>query len=265
MSVVWIVENPAAGTARITNLLCGFIAVRAFATVRSMLRVALCEPHSAGITPSIVLLEDHCTAGSRSLEKVVAEVRGVLTRNGWDGVQIVMVDSRDGASGTEDPGISRHVKIGNLVDCIRQLTSYASNSTLTGSRQLQEGDLRLDLDAGKVTCLACGQHDTLSPTETRLLRLLLENRDRVVTRSEVIGKVWNGTKIATRSLDAHISRLRKRIGFTGILLESAYGDGYRLSTGSGCEAASGRITASRGGSTGISRTAARAKANAWPR
>ncbi|NBQ54896.1 MAG: winged helix family transcriptional regulator [Proteobacteria bacterium] len=118
--------------------------------------------------------------------------------------------------------------------------------------------MRLDLDAGKATCLGCGQNDTLSPTETRLLRLLLEHRDRIVTRSEVIAKVWNGTKIAPRSLDAHISRLRKRIGFTGVVLESAYGDGYRLSTGAGCEAASGRMTASRGGSTGISRTAGKA-------
>ncbi len=258
MSVVWIVENPAAGTARITNLLCGFIAVRAFATVRSMLRVALCEPHSAILIPRVIVLGDRRVAGSGSSEKVVAEIRGALARNGWGGLQIVIVDGRDGASGTHEVGISYDVKIENLVECIRGLTTSDSNLTSAGIRQLQEGDLRLDMDAGTATCLGCGKNDTLSPTETRLLRLLLEHRDRVVTRSEVIAKVWNGTKIAPRSLDAHISRLRKRIAFTGIVLESAYGDGYRLSTGNGCEAASGRITASRGGSTGISRTAAKA-------
>jgi len=258
MSVVWIVENPAGGTTRITNLLCGFIAVRAFATLRSMLRVAQCEPHSASITPRIILLEEQCMVGSGSPEKVLSEIRAMLTRNGWDDVEIVLVDARDGASGTSEFGTSRHVKMENLVECVRQLTSNASNRMSVGIRQLHEGDLRLDLDAGKATCLGCGQSDTLSPTETRLLRLLLEHRDRIVTRSEVIAKVWNGTKIASRSLDAHISRLRKRIGFTGVVLESAYGDGYRLSTGNGCEAVSGRMTASRGDSTGISRTAVKA-------
>ena len=240
MTVVWIVENPASETSRMTSLLCGFVAVRAFATVRSMLRVASCEPLSPGGSPKIILLDREQVFVLQSSEAVISDIRLVLNRNGWGDVNLLVVDER-----RED-----------LVDRVRHLISNASPA-MAEVRQIHEGDLRVDLDAGKVICLACGQHDTLSPTETRLLRLLLEHRDRVISRAEVIAKVWNGTKIAPRSLDAHISRLRKRIGFTGVVLESAYGDGYRLSTGSGCEAASGRITTSQGGSTGIGRSAGR--------
>ena len=237
MAVVWIVENPAPGPARITSLLCGFVAVRAFASVRSLMRVASCDPLIPGTNPRLILVDREQLPTITTEVQVADDIRKVVARNGWNEVQIIPVEPGD-----------------DVVERVRQALTIAPNRP-SEFRTLQMGDLLLNLDACKASCRACGQVETLSPTEGRILRFLLAHHDRTITRQEVIGSVWNGVKIAPRNLDAHVSRLRKRIAFCGVKIESAYGDGYRISIGNGCEAASGRMATSRGGSTGLGRAA----------
>ena len=97
-----------------------------------------------------------------------------------------------------------------------------------GPRVLAAGELRLDLDAR--TAERQGRRLELSPREFDVLRVLLERRGRVVTRTELLERVW-GIRFdpQTNVVDTAIARLRRRVdrGRTP-LIETVIGEGYRL-------------------------------------
>jgi DNA-binding response OmpR family regulator len=58
-----------------------------------------------------------------------------------------------------------------------------------------------------------GSTETLSEREMELLRYLAENAERIVTREELLARVWGITAagIETRTVDMHIARLREKL------------------------------------------------------
>jgi two-component system OmpR family response regulator len=92
------------------------------------------------------------------------------------------------------------------------------------------GDLLMDLLSRRVT--RAGRTIELLPREFKLLEELLRSKDRVVTRTMLLERVWDYRFDPHTSLiDTHISRLRKKIdeGFDTTLLHTLRGVGYRLS------------------------------------
>src|SRR5262249_34577778 len=92
------------------------------------------------------------------------------------------------------------------------------------------GDLEMDLLAHAVT--RAGRKLVLLPREFQLLEELLRNKDRVLTRTALLERVWDYRFDPHTSLiDTHMSRLRKKIdeGFDRPLLHTVRGVGYRLS------------------------------------
>lgn len=71
---------------------------------------------------------------------------------------------------------------------------------------------------------------TLTPQEFRLLRYLLLNPNRVLTREMILSHIWDGNPdIETRVVDVYIGYLRKKIDFTEPkLIHSVRGFGYML-------------------------------------
>ena len=71
----------------------------------------------------------------------------------------------------------------------------------------------------------------LSDREVELLRYLLANPERPVSRDEILRHVWgiDPHKIETRTVDMHIAHLRKKLHDSDqSLLETVRGKGYRL-------------------------------------
>jgi len=70
----------------------------------------------------------------------------------------------------------------------------------------------------------------LSFQEFRLLRYLVEHREAVVTRQELMREAWPG-KVpgTTRTIDVHINRLRSKLGRAGDQIETVVRVGYRFS------------------------------------
>tara|TARA_B100002052_G_scaffold115452_1_gene106217 strand:- start:3 stop:275 length:273 start_codon:yes stop_codon:yes gene_type:complete len=69
----------------------------------------------------------------------------------------------------------------------------------------------------------------LRPKEYDLLKVLIENGDKLLSKSDLIKKVWPDKDVGSRVVDTNISRLRaelKRTGHPGILVVSKRG--YRL-------------------------------------
>jgi two-component system phosphate regulon response regulator PhoB len=69
----------------------------------------------------------------------------------------------------------------------------------------------------------------LTATEFRLLKLLMERRGRVQTRSRLLSDVWGYAEdVDSRTVDTHIRRLRRKLGGEAERVETVIGVGYRL-------------------------------------
>jgi DNA-binding response OmpR family regulator len=67
--------------------------------------------------------------------------------------------------------------------------------------------------------------------EFSLLFYLAENRNRSVSRSELLDKVWGfEAEVETRATDDTVKRLRKKLDYAGSLLkiETVWGYGFKL-------------------------------------
>ena len=88
------------------------------------------------------------------------------------------------------------------------------------------------LTAGNVTlntetfeCEIGGAAAALNRKEYELLRVLMENKGKVLSRDRLLIDVWGYDTGETRTLDNHVARLRK----LGVKIETVFGVGYKLS------------------------------------
>jgi len=69
----------------------------------------------------------------------------------------------------------------------------------------------------------------LTRREFELLKFLVENRNRVISRDRLLERVWGYERfIETRSVDVHVGRLRAKLGAAGRQIETVVGLGYRF-------------------------------------
>lgn len=69
----------------------------------------------------------------------------------------------------------------------------------------------------------------LTPTEFRLLTLLVERKGRVQSREQLLQDVWHyESLIDTRTVDTHMRRLREKLGKASRHLDTVRGVGYRF-------------------------------------
>ena len=69
----------------------------------------------------------------------------------------------------------------------------------------------------------------LTLKEFELLRYLMENQGLVLSRDQILEKIW-GYEFSgeTRTVDVHIRTLRQKLGESGFLIETVRGVGYRI-------------------------------------
>lgn len=69
----------------------------------------------------------------------------------------------------------------------------------------------------------------LTPNEYNLLTYLFENKDKAISRDELLNKIWGyDSEVETRAADDTVKRLRKKISKTNVLIETVWGFGFRL-------------------------------------
>ena len=75
---------------------------------------------------------------------------------------------------------------------------------------LESGPVRMDVERHVVT--VNGEHTALPLKEFELLEMLLRNAGRVLTRMQLIDRVWGSDYVGdTKTLDVHVKRLRSKI------------------------------------------------------
>src|SRR5581483_1303805 len=88
---------------------------------------------------------------------------------------------------------------------------------------------RLVADFDAVAVAVDDQAIRLTRREFELLRFLVRNKDRVVSRDRLLERVWGYDRlIETRSVDVHVGRLRSKLGPAGRQIETVIGLGYRF-------------------------------------
>lgn len=98
---------------------------------------------------------------------------------------------------------------------------------MTAAEVLRAGELELDPARGTVT--ADGQRIDLPPKEFALLRALMERKNRVLTRDELLDLAWGWDYDGTdRVIDGHIKKLRRALEKHAECIKTVVKRGYKL-------------------------------------
>ena len=92
---------------------------------------------------------------------------------------------------------------------------------------LRVGDLEINLDSKEV--MRSGNKISLTAKEFQLLEYLVRNKNKVVSRADIAGKVWDiGFDTGTNVIDVYINFLRKKIDkdYPAKLIHTQIGMGY---------------------------------------
>ena len=99
-----------------------------------------------------------------------------------------------------------------------------------GNQPEQYQDAHLLLDFQRKLAALDLERLRLTRKEYELLALLVQNAGDIVSREDLLMRVWGyNSQIRTRTLDVHIRRLRKKLGtYAELYIETIFGIGYRF-------------------------------------
>lgn len=155
-------------------------------------------------------------------------------RSDGNSVPIVFLTARDdpadlraGFTGGGDDYVTKPFSLEELLLRIEAVLRR-SGSDQTEPARLVCGDVVLDEDACRVW--RAGDEVSLSPTEFRLLRYLMLNRDRVVSKTQILDHVWDYDYVGDPSaVETYVSYLRRKLNDRDAqLLRTVRGFGYSL-------------------------------------
>jgi DNA-binding response OmpR family regulator len=110
------------------------------------------------------------------------------------------------------------------VKSILRRTSVEQNKV--ESEQIRHGDLIID--AGRREVTVAGEEIQLAPKEFDLLWELLDHRGLVLTRDQLLERVWGYTFAGdTRTVDVHVRQIRRKLGEASPIV-TVWGVGYKV-------------------------------------
>ena len=108
------------------------------------------------------------------------------------------------------------------------LRRSTTRRTLPEGGTLEQGPLRIDSGRREVT--VAGKEVQLAPKEFDLLWELLDHRGLVLTRDQLLERVWGYTFAGdTRTVDVHVGQLRRKLG-DACPIVTVWGVGYKVAT-----------------------------------
>lgn len=126
-----------------------------------------------------------------------------------------------------DDYITKPFSLRELAARVRAVLRRKSEGATTAPKVYQGAHLFADFDA--VVVSVDGQPIRLTRREFELLRCLVENRNRVLSRDRLLERVWGYDHyVETRSVEVHVGRLRAKLGAAGGQIETVVGLGYRF-------------------------------------
>jgi two-component system, OmpR family, response regulator len=155
-------------------------------------------------------------------------VRQLRAENNW--VPVMMVSAKDGpydqADGLDYGADDYLTKPFEYVVLLARLRALLRRQSDPRPPVLTHGDVALDPATREVTL--AGEAVSLSRREHELLEFFLRHPDRVVTKTELLDRVWDarGGGYEPNTVEVYVGYLRRKLGAR--LIETVRGAGYRL-------------------------------------
>ncbi|NDV46295.1 DNA-binding response regulator [Paludibacter sp. 221] len=155
-------------------------------------------------------------------------------RNGGNQIPIIFLTAKDtendmltGFSVGGDDYISKPFSLKEVSARVKAVLKRQAVEEVKPTNKFSYKDFSIDFDTkdiiiGKETVL-------LTKTEFELLEFLVKHQERIFSRDEIIDHIWQETPYITeRTVDVHITRLRKKLGAYASLITNRSGYGYRF-------------------------------------
>lgn len=185
--------------------------------------------------PPHVVVMDIMMDGMSGIEAV----RAMRSSKELKVVPVIMLTAKDteldkiiGLDSGADDYMTKPFSVLELCARVRaQLRRHGGADQTDGSENvLEQGGVRLDGNVREVS--KDSEPITLTFKEFELLKFLMENSSRAVSREELIAKIWGDDYFGeTRTLDIHIGTLRQKLGDTADnsnYIKTVRGIGYRF-------------------------------------
>ena len=149
------------------------------------------------------------------------------------GIPIIMLTAKAtesdevvGLGAGADDYVTKPFSLGVL---LARIESVLRRAQPEGSRTvvLEAGPIQVRTDTHKA--LVDGEEIKLTLTEFRMLSCLIEGGGSVLSRKELMRRaIGPGVRVTPRTIDVHMTALRRKLGEAGGLIETVRGVGYRI-------------------------------------
>ena len=219
MSILWILEQAQQTAPRLASILMGDFAVRAFASLDSLSKIARL---SGDRLPNALIVD--CRSNRWSIPQI-----NTIARSNLASTLLVTVGSKPAddvdaevtschyGPGFESLSFSRFI-----ADCLQTAPSPTQGSVI------RYRDLVLEFEKMRCSSALSKESVSLPQKEAQLLRFFLTRRGQAVSRAEIQTSIWPEIKLTPRTIDSHISRLRRKVEQFEVTIVSVYGGGYVL-------------------------------------
>ncbi|APC35476.1 MULTISPECIES: response regulator transcription factor [Nocardiopsis] len=185
-----------------------------------------------GFTPDIAVLD--VTLPGRSGLDLAGDLRGVVP-----GLPVLFLTARDtvqdrvaGLRAGADDYVTKPFSLEEVVLRLNAILRRSGRRGSEGAEPLRYADLELDEEGHQVR--RAGAPVRLSPTEFALLRYLLLNAGKVVSKAQILDRVWGGESDDIRVVETYVSYLRRKVDAgRPALIHTVRGVGYSLRLAAG--------------------------------
>jgi two-component system response regulator RegX3 len=159
---------------------------------------------------------------------------------GESDVPIIMLTARDdeidrvlGLELGADDYVTKPFSTAELISRVRSILRRRHLDKASSGSVREAAGVRIDLNQHRVT--VDDVEVVLTPSEFRLLLLLVDNPERVYTRQQIMEHLWQSPYVGdARACDAHVATLRRKVERSGALprrIVTVRGVGYKLAAG----------------------------------
>ena len=151
-------------------------------------------------------------------------------------IPIIFLTAKDGEndlltgfSAGGDDYISKPFSIKEVIARVKAVLKRVNRTSVNEAQGSKLVFDRLVIDTEMKDVSIDGKKIALTKTEFEILALLAENPDRTFSRENIIDRAWKETTYITeRTVDVHITRLRKKMGEHASMIVNRPGYGYKF-------------------------------------
>lgn len=143
----------------------------------------------------------------------------ILLMTGFTNREKILASFRGGADDYIEKPIEPEILVERINARIRRIEDI-------GGRSDSIGNLKVFFDRNEIELN--GKVHGLSQIELSLLKIFVMNVNKKVSREDILSIVWKNTVVEQRTVDVHISTLRKKLKDFNHQIDSLYGSGYIL-------------------------------------